>query len=75
MTNHMKTYEVVMTFTFTGTFTLKANSKKQAQHIMEQNSDLALTRDSMETINADGIDWTFEVKPQKSIVSVSRLKE
>lgn len=71
----MKTYEVVMTFTYTGTFTLKASSKKQAQSIMEQNSDMVLNRDTMETINADGIDWTFENRPKKSIVSVSRLKE
>ncbi|MCT1525307.1 hypothetical protein ACS126_03765 [Sphingobacterium lactis] len=70
----MKTYEVVMTFTYTGTFLLKADSRKKAQSTMEQNSNMELTRDTMETINSEGIDWQFEVKPQKAIISVLRTK-
>lgn len=66
----MKEYTVETTFTFSGTFKVKAETKQEARELVTTSCGLVMGGGIHSTLSDDEIDWDFETHPTKKIKSV-----
>lgn len=65
----MKTYKLKVTYSFTGTYTIEAESKKEAIRIAGE--DCGCANPIYSTINLDQVkDWEFPIHANNKIVKL-----
>lgn len=66
----MKTFEVEVRYTFTGTYQIEAKDRKEAIRIAEQ--DCGCVGPTFQTSNDQAVkDWQFPLHPEAKAVSIS----
>lgn len=67
----MKTYSVETTFTFRGTFDVKAKSKLEAIEKVEKHCSLVIGRGKIHSSLPDeDVTWSFPIHPEKKVISI-----
>lgn len=66
----MKSYIVKTTFTFTGTFKVKAENKQQAREQVEKDCGCVLGSGIHSTLDDNQVDWDFPIHPETKINSI-----
>ena len=66
-TNKKKTYTVPVKFVFKGRFFIKAESKAQANELVEKHCGLVIGGNIHHTLPDEDVDWDFPVHPEKVI--------
>lgn len=67
----MKTYSVETTFTFRGTFDVKAKSKLEAIEKVEKHCGLVIGGDIHSSLPDEDVTWNFPIHPEKKVISIS----
>lgn len=62
-----KVYPVQVTFSFTGTFKIKARSQEEANEFAEKHCGLVMGYNIHSSLPADDVDWDFPVHPRKIV--------
>ena len=66
----MKTFTIEVRYTFTGTYQVKAENRKEAIRIVE--NDCGCCGPSHQTTNDEQVkDWDFPIHPEQQLVSIS----
>lgn len=66
----MKTYSVETTFTFRGTFDVKAKSKLEAIEMIEKHCGLVIGGDIHSSLPDEDVTWDFPTHPEKKVISI-----
>ncbi len=65
-----KVYKIKTSFTFTGTFSVRAESEGQAREDIEEHCGLCMGGDIHTTLLEEDIDWNFNVHPHKETLGL-----
>jgi len=60
-------YTVKVSFTFTGIFKVKAESKEEAQRMVSEDCGMTMGTGIQTTLNDEDVDWIFDTHPEKTI--------
>lgn len=72
----MAKFVIPVTYTFTGTFTLRAKSEAQAIEYAEKHCGLVLGGDIHSTLPDDDVDWSFAVHPEFTVTdAIEEIEE
>jgi len=64
----MKIYEVETRYSFTGSFFIKADNRREA--ILKAQQDCGCLLGSVQSSSSDVLDWNFPVHPEAKVVSI-----
>lgn len=67
-------YDVTVSFTFKGTFTVSTTDKNSAKEQIEKHCGLVLGGKIHSTLPDEDIDWDFNVHPNKIIHNIKPKK-
>lgn len=70
-----KKYDVEVTFTFKGKFTVKADGVQNAFDLVNQHCGMGSGGDIQSTLNSDEYDFNFPMKPHKYIGDIKEVVE
>ena len=70
-----KTFDVNVDYTFSGTYTIRAESPEMAREIVSQHCGMVMGEKGVHTSwGSEGVDWEFPVHPELKIRSVKQTK-
>lgn len=69
----MLEYKVSVDFTFSGGFTIKAESREQAWEWVAKHCGMVMGS-VQSTLPDDSVDWEFPMHPEKKITSIKQIK-
>lgn len=69
----MPKYKVPVTYTFTGTFSIEADSSEEAQEYAEKHCGMTESRGIHSSLPDETVDWDFPCHPEKTIGDAEKI--